>query len=167
MMGFDQALGIVQADASTAIVGFESCRGFYPAVTHEQFSDLVGRNPGTIVRNGDLYVTFVFQMNPGIVTPTMSMIILGIAYPAIIGALVIDFRKVKPLIKAQQNSGSANKSPKQLKHEQEAREQAAAMEAARKAAKAAKRAPRRKKNTETIVPGGMPDDTDFKTGSGN
>jgi hypothetical protein len=97
-----------------------------------------------------IVVAFVIQTNPNLVSPTILMVVLGVAYPAIIGALIIDFRKVKPLMRAHQNSSSANKSPKQLKHEQEAKEQAAAMEAARKAAKAAKRTPRRKKDSETV-----------------
>jgi uncharacterized membrane protein YcjF (UPF0283 family) len=76
---------------------------------------------------------------------------LAIAYMAIIAAFVIDFRKVRPMIKAHQR-GSGNKSPKQLKHEEEAKERAAAIEAARKAAKQAKKSPLRKKK-DTIVPG--------------
>jgi hypothetical protein len=83
---------------------------------------------------------------------SLWMVTLGFAYVAIIAAFFIDFRKVKPLVKAHQSMGSGNKSPKQLKHEQEARDRAAAAEAARKAAKAAKKAPRRKKD-DTIVPG--------------
>ena len=56
------------------------------------------------------------------------------SYVVIIAALVVDFRKVKPLVKKQKES-SGKKTPKALKHEQEAKERAAAIEAARKASK--------------------------------
>lgn len=97
---------------------------------------------------------------------------LIVAYPVIIGAFIIDWRKVRPLIRQHQTTGgSAAKSPKQLKHEQESRQRAEALEAARRAEKQAKRAPKRKaqgtlapgeeagdtpkhkKNKDTIVPG--------------
>jgi hypothetical protein len=82
------------------------------------------------------------------------MIVLGGAYVCIIAAFVVDFRKVKPLMREHQKQSVGNKSPKQLKHEKEAAERAAAIEAARKAAKGAKRLPRRKKKDgDTIVPG--------------
>jgi hypothetical protein len=83
---------------------------------------------------------------------TAWMAALGVAYAAIIAAFIVDFKKVKPLIKEHQRQGVGNKTPKQMKHELEAKERAAAIEAARKAARDAKRAPRRKKS-ETIVPG--------------
>jgi hypothetical protein len=87
-------------------------------------------------------------------SPENWMIFLTIAYIPIIAAFVVDFRKVRPLIKAHQAQGGASKSPKQLKHEREAKERAEAIEAARKAARDAKRPPRRKKKAaETIVPG--------------
>ncbi|MDR0308461.1 MAG: hypothetical protein LBH87_00835 [Coriobacteriales bacterium] len=62
------------------------------------------------------------------------------AYICIIAAFVIDFRKVKPHVKAYQAGSQGGKSPKQIKHEQEALAQAKELEAARKAAKGAKRA---------------------------
>jgi membrane protein involved in colicin uptake len=84
---------------------------------------------------------------------TLVMITLGCAYAPIIGAFIVDFRKVRPLVRTHQRQASTNKSPKQLKHEQEARERAEAMEAARKAARGAKKRQRRKKPSDTIVPG--------------
>jgi hypothetical protein len=103
---------------------------------------------------GILLVAFAFiiQMNlPS--NPTLQMIALVSAYVPIIGALVVDFRKVKPLVKEHQKNRVGNKTPKQLKHEQEARERAEAIETARKAAREAKKPARRKKSDETIVPG--------------
>jgi hypothetical protein len=83
---------------------------------------------------------------------TTWMVALGVAYVAIIAAFIVDFKKVKPLIKEHQRQGVGNRTPKQMKHELEAKERAASIEAARKAARDAKRAPRRRKS-ETIVPG--------------
>jgi hypothetical protein len=81
------------------------------------------------------------------------MVLIGGAYACIIGAFVVDLRKRRPLLREHQKQSIGNKSPKQLKHEQEARERAAAIEAARKAAKESKRGPRRKKKNDAIVPG--------------
>jgi endonuclease V-like protein UPF0215 family len=78
---------------------------------------------------------------------------IGAAYATIIAAFIVDFRKVKPLIKEHQKQGTGNKTPKQLKHEQESKERAEAIEAARKAAREAKRPLRRRKSSDTIVPG--------------
>ncbi len=61
-------------------------------------------------------LSFIMQMN-GMAQSPMTMVILAVAYPAIIGALIIDFRKVKPLIRAHQGTSSGNKSPKQLPEE--------------------------------------------------
>jgi len=84
---------------------------------------------------------------------TASIWVIAVAYVAIIGAFLVEFRKVRPLIKAYQaKQNGGNKSPKQLKHEKEAAEQAAALEAARKAAKQAKK-PSRRKPKDTVVPG--------------
>jgi hypothetical protein len=85
--------------------------------------------------------------------PTLSMISLVCAYAPVIAAFVVDHRKVKPILKERQRIGTGNMSPKQLKHEQEAKERAAAVEAARKAAREAKKPARRKKSDDTIVPG--------------
>jgi hypothetical protein len=78
---------------------------------------------------------------------------IGFTYPPIIAAFVIDFRKVRPLTKGNQRQNSGSKSPKQLKHEQEAKERAEAIEAARKVAKEAKRSRPSRKAKDTIVPG--------------
>jgi hypothetical protein len=85
--------------------------------------------------------------------PVISMVSLACAYAPVIAAFVIDRRKVQPILKERQKLSTGNKSPKQLKHEQEARERAAAVEAARKAAKDAKKSQRRRKPDDTIVPG--------------
>lgn len=82
-----------------------------------------------------------------------GMISLAGAYVAIIAAFAFDFAKVKPLVRKYQAANTGNKTPKQLKHEQEAREHAAAAEAARKAAKEAKKSARRRKKNDTITPG--------------
>jgi hypothetical protein len=84
---------------------------------------------------------------------TLMMIILGCAYAPIIGAFIVDFRKVKPLLRDHQRTGTGNKSPKQIKHEQEAKERAEAIEAARKAAREVKKLQKRKKPSDAIVPG--------------
>jgi uncharacterized membrane protein YcjF (UPF0283 family) len=78
---------------------------------------------------------------------------IGTAYAVIIAAFIVDFRKVRPLIKAHQKQGVGSKTPKQLKHEQESKERAEAIEAARKAAREAKKPLRRRKSSDTIVPG--------------
>jgi len=71
------------------------------------------------------------------------IVLLVIAYSAVIAAFVVDFKKVRPFTKRQQAQGSGKKTPKVIKHEQEAAAQAAAVEAARKAARTSKKAPRR------------------------
>jgi hypothetical protein len=80
---------------------------------------------------------FALQMVPG----DFWIWFMVPAYGLVIAAFVIDFRKVRPFMKAQQASGgsTAGKTPKQIKHEQEAKSQAIQMEEARKAAKAAKK----------------------------
>jgi len=61
-----------------------------------------------------------------------------VAYSTLIASFYINYRKMRPLEK-RNTATTAKKSPKALKHEQEAREQAAQVEAARKAAKAKKK----------------------------
>jgi hypothetical protein len=71
---------------------------------------------------------------------------MAVAYAMIISAIVLDFAKIRPLVKAHQKEmrgGSGKKSPKQLKHEQEAAEQARQMEEFNKAKKQARRRVRR------------------------
>ena len=86
---------------------------------------------------------------------TQFIILMVVAYGAIIAAFVVDFRKIRPLMKKRQTGGTTGKkTPKVLKHEQEAAAQAAAVEAARRAAKESKKVQRRGK---TAVPG-QPDD---------
>jgi uncharacterized membrane protein YcjF (UPF0283 family) len=75
------------------------------------------------------------------------------SYAVIIAAFIVDLRKVKPLVKLYQKHGAGNKSPKQLKHEQESKERATAIEAARKAERDTKKLSRRRKSSDTIVPG--------------
>jgi hypothetical protein len=100
---------------------------------------------------GFLAVSFLTQSY--LAQSSSWMVVIGGAYACIIAAFVVDLRKRRPLLRDHQKQSIGNKSPKQLKHEQEARERAAAIEAARKAAKESKRGPRRKKNNDTIVPG--------------
>jgi hypothetical protein len=66
------------------------------------------------------------------------MVAMGAAYVCVIGALILDFSKIRPMVKAHQagaSVGPGGKSPKQLKHEAEAAEAAAALEAAKRAKK--------------------------------
>ena len=93
-------------------------------------------------------ISFVSQTYLASISPLAWMIVLGGAYATIIAAFIVDFRKVRPLVKAHQKQGTGNKTPKQLKHEQEAKERAEALEAARKAARDAKRLSRRRKSGE-------------------
>ena len=71
---------------------------------------------------------------------------MGAAYVCIIGAIIFDFAKVRPLVKAHQNQvsgGSGKKSPKQIKHQEEAAERARQIEEFNKAKKQARRLSRR------------------------
>ena len=79
----------------------------------------------------------------------------GIAYAAIIASLFINLRKMRPIEKRNTATSTAKKSPKALKHEQEAREQAAQVEAARKAAKARKKS---KQEREIVLAPGEEDE---------
>jgi len=67
------------------------------------------------------------------------IVLMVIAYAAIISSFIINLRKMRPLERRNTVASNAKKSPKALKHEQEAREQAAQIEAARKAEKARKK----------------------------
>ncbi|MDR2197582.1 MAG: hypothetical protein LBO07_06440 [Coriobacteriales bacterium] len=78
-------------------------------------------------------------------TTPFFFVFITIAYGAIIGALIIDFTKVKPLIRAAKSGTNKAKTPKQLKHQQEAAAEAARIEAARKAARATRRLPLRRR----------------------
>ena len=78
---------------------------------------------------------------------TLLTIQLVVAYGAMIAAFFIQIRKIRPLLKKQSEGDTGKKTPKALKHEQEAREQAAAVEAARKAARESKKASRRRERT--------------------
>jgi hypothetical protein len=100
-----------------------------------------------------LFAGVLFPPPEGSPMSTLGMVSLGGAYVVIIAAFAIDFSKVKPIVKKHQASNSnGNMTPKQRKHEQEARERAAAAEAARKAAKGTKKPIRRKKD-DTVTPG--------------
>jgi hypothetical protein len=71
---------------------------------------------------------------------------MGAAYVLIIAALILDFTKTRPLVKAHQkqmSGGSGRKSPKQVKHEEEAAERARQIEEFNKAKKQARRLSRR------------------------
>jgi hypothetical protein len=77
---------------------------------------------------------------------TIYMFAIGAAYVLIIGAFIVDFAKVRPIIKKHQGSITigGKKSPKQIKHEQETAARLAQIEADRKAAREAKRRRSRK-----------------------
>jgi hypothetical protein len=64
---------------------------------------------------------------------------MALAYAGVVGALILDFTKIRPIVRAYQSGASQNKSPKQLKHDQEAAAQAAALQAEKKARKSSKR----------------------------
>jgi uncharacterized membrane protein len=86
-------------------------------------------------------MSFIFQMNYYDRVEVWG-VPMGLAYVMIIGAIIFDFVKVKPLVKAHQkqiSGGSGRKSPKQLKHEQEAAERARQIEEFNKAKKQARR----------------------------
>ncbi|MCL2883423.1 MAG: hypothetical protein FWF30_03010 [Coriobacteriia bacterium] len=63
------------------------------------------------------------------------------AYVLVIGSLIVNWKKVKPHIKNYQQGVSVDRTPKQIKHEQEAQKQAAELETARRAAKQVRRKP--------------------------
>jgi len=87
--------------------------------------------------------TLVIQFM-GVELTTYWYILLGAGYVSAIGALVLDFTKIKPLQKKhQQTASSVKKSPKQIKHETEAAAYALELEQARAAEKAAKKGSRR------------------------
>jgi hypothetical protein len=84
-------------------------------------------------------LSFFLQMN-GFQEQTIVTALLVIGYATAIGGIVLDFGKIRPLIKRQHAAaGSGRKSPKQLKHEMEANEQAKRLQEARDAEKASKR----------------------------
>ena len=67
------------------------------------------------------------------------IVLITIAYAAVIASFIINIRKMRPLNPRNKAGANTKLSPKALKHEQEARAQAAQVEAARKAAKAKKK----------------------------
>jgi hypothetical protein len=67
------------------------------------------------------------------VDSAFSYIPLGLAYATIIPALIIDYKKVRPFREGLVQTG--DKTPKQLKHAEEAAAQAKAVEEARKASR--------------------------------
>ncbi|MCL1846949.1 MAG: hypothetical protein FWF91_03170 [Coriobacteriia bacterium] len=104
---------------------------------------------------GVVSVAISFLMTSNEQNTTVAFIIsMVIAYGAIIGAIVIDVKKARPLLTKSKAEASGKKTPKSEKHAQEAAAQATAAEAARKAAKASKRGRRKEK---TVV-SGEPDD---------
>jgi hypothetical protein len=94
------------------------------------------------------------QINGGIGSSPVFIFLMVVAYGTIIGALVIDFKKIKPEQRAQRSGASTAKTPKQLKHQQDQAAEAARIEAARKAAKSARKSKRR-----SLVGLGKDDDT--------
>lgn len=96
-------------------------------------------------------VSFMMTNTIGYDSPIIWVLIVS-SYAVIIAAFFIDFRKVKPIMKMEREGSLGKKTPKALKHEQEAREQAQALEAARKAARASRK-PSLRKPKDTVVPG--------------
>ncbi|MDR1367410.1 MAG: hypothetical protein LBJ76_01655, partial [Candidatus Accumulibacter sp.] len=97
-----------------------------------------------------IVVVIISMLYNNLVDKTLTPILIFfmvIAYGTIIGALVVDFRKVKPLLRAHQQAPDS-KTPKQIKHQQEAAAEAARLEEARKAAKASRKFPRRRPRVE-------------------
>jgi large-conductance mechanosensitive channel len=85
-------------------------------------------------------ISFMTQMN----FPEQIMLwgpLMAAAYVFIIAALVLDFAKIRPMVKKHQKElgTSARKSPKQIKHEQEAAERAREIEEYNKAKKQARK----------------------------
>jgi hypothetical protein len=96
-------------------------------------------------------VSFMMTNTVGYDNPIIWVLIVS-SYAVIIAAFFIDFRKVKPIMKMEREGSLGKKTPKALKHEQEAREQAQALEAARKAARESRK-PSLRKPKDTVVPG--------------
>lgn len=77
---------------------------------------------------------------PDRMSDTTLFITMAFAYPAVIGALVLDYGKIRKMQKAHQAGGSGKRSPKQLKHAQQQAEAAMLLEESKKAKKEQKRA---------------------------
>lgn len=89
-----------------------------------------------------IIISFVINFNFQEVMDGWAMMIpMGIAYAAVIGAIILDYSKIRKLQKAHMGQGdNSKKSPKQLKHEQQKAEAAALLEESKKAQKELKRA---------------------------
>ncbi len=82
--------------------------------------------------------TFLF---PGLLEGAGTMVPMGIAYAAVIGAIVLDYTKIRKMQKAHTSQmASGKQSPKQQKHEMQKAEAAALLEESRKAQRELKRA---------------------------
>ena len=82
-----------------------------------------------VVSTGTSFILiYTLQVDSG-----FSYIPLGLAYASIIPALIIDYKKVRPFREGLKQTGE--KTPKQLKHAEEAAAQAKAVEEARKASR--------------------------------
>ena len=83
--------------------------------------------------------TMGLQMS-GVTLDFVWYILLGVGYACAIAALILDFAKIRPIVRThQQRMTTGKKSPKQIKHETEAATFALELEKAREAEKAAKK----------------------------
>jgi hypothetical protein len=90
-------------------------------------------------------ITFIVQMN---YNERMDIwgVTMAIAYASIIAALILDFSKIRPLVKAHQaemRGATGKSSPKQIKHAEEAAERARQIEEFNKRKKQARAQKRR------------------------
>ena len=110
-----------------------------------------------------ILASFAFNFFIPVLEGTWAMMVpMGLAYVAVISAIVLDYAKIRKMQKAHQKLMVGGMgSPKQQKHEQRKAEAAALLEEQKKAEKALKRAnsklPFRKKSTEEADLG-IPDD---------
>lgn len=94
---------------------------------------LMGVGIGAIVIS--LLMNFMFPM---LLNGWGMMVPMAVAYIAVIGAIILDYTKIRKMQRAQNGEGG-KKSPKQLKHEQERAEAARLMEEQKRAQRKAKR----------------------------
>lgn len=96
----------------------------------------------TLMGVGVVAIALSLLMNfqfPEMLSGWGMMVPMGVAYVAVIGAIILDYTKIRKMQRAHQGDDS-KKSPKQLKHEQERAEAARLMEENKKAQRELKRA---------------------------
>lgn len=89
-----------------------------------------------------IVASFIFNFStPEFLEGWGMMLPMGVAYVAVIGAIILDYTKIRKMQKAHAASSEAGRnSPKQLKHQQQKAEAAALLEESKKAQKNLKKA---------------------------